>query len=243
MNATNGTESDQFVPGFLSVLELLESYLDTLVLAGGWVPFIYHYHLDRSTTERAPLTRGVDIVTPSEIPIRGDSIDTVLKKAGLECDFRSRSAPPLTAYIGHLGDHEVEIEFLTYASGDKEDIVHVQKDLTAQSLHYLNLISDNTWAIEIDRISKEDPPLHVLVPTPGAFLLHKGIVYRKRNEKLKKAKDLFYLFYVFTVFREEWSDWIADDIVKLAKRYPKWLHKMIIHLGSDFSSAGNPIFI
>ena len=46
---------------------------------------------------------------------------------------------------------------------------------------------------------------------------------------------------VLTVFREEWNNWITDDIVKLAKKYPKWLRKMIIHLESDFSSAGNPI--
>lgn len=150
MNASTDTASGQFVPGFLSALELLEPYLDTLVLAGGWVPFAYHSYLGRTAAERAPLTRDIDIVAPKTIPIHGASIDTLLKKAGLDCDFRSISEPPVTAYVGRTGDDDVEVEFLTHAPGDSEAVVQVQPGLTAQSLHYLSLLYDNTWIIEFD---------------------------------------------------------------------------------------------
>ncbi len=150
MNGSSNTTFAQFVPGFLSALELLEPYLDTLVLAGGWVPFAYHYHLGRSAAERAPLTRDIDIVVPKKIPLRRPSIDALLKKAGLGCEFRSISEPPVTAYVGRIGEDDVEVEFLTHAPGDSEDIVQVQPGLTAQSLHYLNLLYDNTWVCELE---------------------------------------------------------------------------------------------
>jgi hypothetical protein len=238
--ASNNTASGQFVPGFLIALELLEPYLDTLVLAGGWVPFVYHHYLGRSATERAPLTRDIDIVVPEKIPIRGDSIDTVLKKAGLDCDFRSITEPPVTAYVGRIGKEDVEVEFLTHATGANEDVVHVQPGLTAQSLHYLSLLYDNTWIVELERISIEGPPLRIRVPTPAAFVVHKGIIYRKRREQLKKAKDLFYLFHVLAIYGDEWETWIRSDLAGLARKHPTWLRRMVYRLESDFQSVDRP---
>jgi len=231
------TASGRFVPGFLRALELLGPYLDTLVLAGGWVPFVYHHHLGRSSTERAPLTRDIDIVVPKKIPIRGDSIDTLLKKAGLACDFRSISEPPVTAYVGRIGTDDVEVEFLTHAAGDREDVVQVQPGLTAQSLHYVSLLYDHTWMVELERISKGGPPLRIRVPTPAAFVVHKGLIFRKRREQLKRAKDLFYLFHVLAIYGEAWDTWIRAGLADLAREHPKWLRRIAHTLEGEFQSV------
>ena len=122
----------------------------------------------------------------------------------------------------------------------KEAIIEVQRGLTAQSLHHLNLLYENKWTVEIDRLSNIGSPMVVHVPKPAAFVVHKGIVYRKRRDKLKRAKDLFYLFHVLAVYSREWNDWIIADLAELARRYPAWLRKMVSNLESEFSLISNP---
>ena len=50
--------------------------------------------------------------------------------------------------------------------------------------------------VEIDDfyVGGEPRYLEVLVPTPAAFIFNKGLVFRRRNNHLKKAKDLYYIF-------------------------------------------------
>jgi len=225
--------------GFIKALELLEPYLDTLVIAGGWVPYLYHQHLGLDESQRAPLTVDMDIVTPRTIPVRDKSIDQILTEEGFATDFRSVSEPPVTAYTGTIGGDDIEIEFLTYAAGHAEDVIPVQGALTAQSLHYLNLLYNNTWVIQLQRTSGEQPPLSVRLPGPGAFVAHKSIVYKKRREEVKRAKDVFYLVYVLSQCGPQWHDWIYDDIQRLIDEQPAWFKKMHKRMSSDFASADN----
>ncbi len=234
MSADHSEES-QFLPGFIAILELLEPYLDSLVLTGGWVPYLYHYHLKRMNEERAPLTEDIDFLTPGVIPVEGKDIDTILRESGLECKYRSRDTPPLTVYAGKIGDHAAEVEFLTHAPGQSEDVVTVQPGLTAQSLHYLDLLNEFTWVVEIDMGEERKSAINVLLPTPGAFVVHKGIVYRKRRADIKRAKDLFYLFHILAIYGEEWKTWISDDLHKISRRFPTWYRKMWKNLQSDLS--------
>lgn len=71
-------------------------------------------------------------------------------------------------------------------------------------------------------------------------MVHKGIVYRKRREKFKKAKDLFYLFHVLATYGEEWDTWIRSDVADLVGKHAKWLRRMAYQLESDFLSAEHP---
>ena len=100
-------------PTLLIGLEVLQPYLDDIVIAGGWVPYLYAAHLPPSEEAVALKTRDLDLAVPREVPEREKTIDQLLAEADFTCEFRSRETPPVTVYLAtHAGD-EVEIEFIT----------------------------------------------------------------------------------------------------------------------------------
>ncbi|MCZ7664230.1 MAG: nucleotidyltransferase domain-containing protein [Thermoleophilia bacterium] len=222
-------------PTLLIGLRALEPYLADIVIVGGWAPYLYALH-QGAVRSSPPRTADIDIAVPRALPPRGPSIDELLSRAGFECEFRSRDVPPVTAYVARRGDDDVEIEFITDSLGADEQVVEVQDGLTAQELHYVRLLLENTWTIDLAKFFHGDAGQEVRVPTPAAFMLHKGLVYRKRSDQLKKEKDLYYVFYVVDTF-VEWHDWIRSDLSTLAARWPAWLKRCAANLGGAFAAS------
>src|SRR5450756_1700071 len=132
-------------PTLLIGLKALELYLDDMVIAGGWVPYLFAAHEQPSAEAVALKTRDLDIAVSRQVPEREKSIDQLLGEAGFTCEFRSLETPPVTAYVAtHAGD-EVEIEFITNAKGSGQRVHSVQSGLTAQELRYVDLLLANTW--------------------------------------------------------------------------------------------------
>ena len=83
-------------PTLLVGLRVLRPYLDDIVIAGGWVPYLYAAHVPPSDEAVALKTRDLDLAVP---------------RLDFACEFRSLGTPPVTVYLAiHAGD-EVEIEF------------------------------------------------------------------------------------------------------------------------------------
>lgn len=123
-------------PTLLIGLRVLQPYLDDIVIAGGWVPYLYAAHGEPSQEAVALKTRDLDLAVPSAIPERGHTIDQLLTEADFTCERRSLDTPPVTRYVAaHEGD-EVEIEFITIARGGELGVRIVQSGLTAQELRY-----------------------------------------------------------------------------------------------------------
>lgn len=68
-------------------------------------------------------------------------------------------------------------------------------------LRYVDLLLANKWFLPLDVLSDGELEGRVWVPTPAAFVFHKGLVYKKRTDQLKREKDLCYIFYVLDASR------------------------------------------
>ena len=226
-------------PTLLIGLKALELYLDDMVIAGGWVPYLFAAHEQPSAEAVALKTRDLDIAVSRQVPEREKSIDQLLGEAGFTCEVRSLETPPVTAYVAtHAGD-ELEIEFITIAKGSGEGVRSVQSGLTAQELRYVDLLLTNKWFLPLDILSEGELEGCVWVPTPAAFIFHKGLVYKKRADPLKREKDLYYIFYVLDGFRA-WHQWMRSEMPKLAATSPTWFRRCLRDLETAFEAPDSP---
>jgi len=141
-------------------------------------------------------------MVPLNVPVIGNkTVDQVLVAAGFKAVFKSRDIPPIIHYEGNIDNMDVEIEFLADQTGSNTDIVlEVQKGLHAEALRFISIVIDNVTEVTVDdSVSVDHPsPLIVKVPTPAAYIFHKGLVFRRRKDSEKKAKDLCYIFDIIT---------------------------------------------
>jgi hypothetical protein len=218
-------------------LAAIEPYLDVVVVAGGWVPHIYELLHDENAAGRSPMTRDIDLAVPRSVPVRRKSIDELLKEADFRCEFHSLDSPPVTKYVAAQGDDDdIEIEFITDAPGASEAAIMVQPNLTAQELHYVGLLLESPWSVDLADLTDGEVKLTIQVPKPGAFVFHKSLVHRDRRDRLKAEKDLYYIFFVFDAL-PEWGDAIAAELVRLAGHKPSWFKKSLKNLKSIFDGA------
>lgn len=238
---------NDFKRGFLKTLEILEDYLDDIVIAGGWAPLIYYHYLLNNKKIEPLRTKDIDIVVPEKLAKRKNrSIDEVLTEAGFEPKYKSRHMPPIVSYEGNIKGHEVEIEFLTNLSGSGSvSSVRVQKGLNAQALRYLIILIDNSIKVNIDDFKTEKGKmLKVKVPSPGAYIYQKGLIFVRRTRPEKSAKDLYYIFDILSNCQElrELREDIIEDIQQFKRIYhSSWLSRFVSNLKryfSDVSSRG-----
>jgi hypothetical protein len=221
-------------------LRAVEPYLADILLAGGWVPHVYaalHAPADGPTLL---VTRDVDLAIARHLPARGQNVDALLEAAGFDCEFRSLDSPPVTVFVASRGDSdEVEVEFITTARGSVEEAVNVQ-GVTAQGLRYVELLLENVWAVPLADLTDGELRGELRLPTPAAFIVHKGLTYRRRRDVLKREKDLYYAFYVLAAF-PDWRESIRSDLAGIAMLRPKWIKRLRSDVGTAFAgldSAG-----
>jgi hypothetical protein len=225
-------------PTLLVGLRVLRPYLDDIVIAGGWVPYLYAEHLPPPGETIALKTRDLDLAVPREVPERDKTIDQLLNDADFACEFRSLGTPPVTVYLAtHAGD-EVEIEFITTAQGDDPGVRRVQSGLTAQELRYVDLLLEHTWTLPLDALSAGELEGSVRVPTPAAFILQKALSHKSRTDALKREKDLYYIFYVMDGFRG-WHPWIREELRKLAIARRSWFRRALQGLEGAFETPSS----
>jgi len=228
---------DSFKRGLFKTLIILEDYLPDIVIAGGWVPLIYYHYL-LSDKEKEPLmTKDIDLVVPEKLKERGKTIDEVLKESGFRPVFKSHDTPPVVSYEGNIEGYEIEIEFLTHQRGPKEErVIKVQKGLHAQALRFISLLIENTLLVKIDDFPLvNDEVLKVKVPTPGAFIFHKGLIFTRRRRNFKKAKDLYYIFDILANC-EELHKQIIDEFREFKNAYFSWFKNFLRNLKRYFLS-------
>jgi hypothetical protein len=221
-------------------LVAIEPYLDVVVVAGGWVPHIYELLCDANAAGRSPRTRDIDLAVPRRVSVRDRSIDELLKGAGFRCEFHSLDSPPVTKYVAAQDDEEIEIEFITDAQGSSEAAIMVQPDLSAQELHYVGLLLDDPWPVDLAGLTDGEVQLTILVPRPGAFVFHKSLVFKNRRDRLKAEKDLYYIFFVLDAF-PEWREAIDAELERLAAQKPAWFKKSLKNqkaISEDLESGG-----
>ncbi len=136
---------------------------------------------------------------------------------------------------------DVEIEFLVDQTGSNPEIVlEVQKGLHAEALRFISIVTENVTEVTIDDavLAGQSSPLIVKIPTPAAYMFHKGLVFRRRKDPEKKAKDLFYIFDILTGSGQIMPA-ILDDFDQLSKKYPAWFKTFIENLSLYFETTSS----
>lgn len=227
-----------FKAGFLKTLWILRDYLSVIVIGGGWAPLLYYHYLLADKSREPIRTRDIDLYVGIHIPIVGEkSVDGLLLNAGFKPAFKSADTPPVIHYEGIINGEEVEIEFLTDQRGAKDNVViEVQKGLYAEALRFISIPISHTIYVTIDdfRIGGEHYPLKVKVPSPEAYIFHKGLVFEHRRDIKKKAKDLYYIFDILTNC-PELNERIIKGLKWFEQEYPSWFSRFIRSLQNYFS--------
>ncbi len=227
---------------FLRTLWLLNDYLADIVIGGGWAPLIYYHYLLGDKTKNPVWTFDIDLMVKNTVPVRGErSVDQVLTHAGLSAEYKSMDTPPIIHYEGVIENCDVEIEFLTDQKGSTPDIViEVQRGLHAEALRYISIATDNTIAVTIDDFEDNEisAPFQVTVPSPQAYIFQKGLVFKKRREEQKKAKDLYYIFEVLLNCNAIEGE-IISGLSDLRSRYSAWLNKFVKNLSFYFTDSSS----
>lgn len=202
----------------LNVLQLLNDYLENIIIGGGWAPILYFNYHKRDNEKFNLFTKDYDFLVPQKIEIKGNkSVHEILTEAGLSEKLLGHSKPPIVHYEGNILDNTVEIEFLTDKSYDRDkDAITVQDGLVAETLEYLKICIDNTMNLSIARgeISDENKNLKVMIPKPAAFVFNKGLVFIRRKDLQKRAKDLYYIFNFIS-----YDDSLFDEIINGIKLF------------------------
>lgn len=212
----------------------LKPYLDQLVLAGGWVPYVYSKMYLNGVAQDPLLTRDFDAVVPRHgFREPNASLNAIIKDAGYEYEFASISNPPVVKYVKTLSDKtKVEIEFITDEPGNREGVKEIGS-ISAQALRNVGILTDNPWKLDLSEHGlAEDSAL--LVPRPANYLLHKTLVAPQRRNKEKTAKDLYYMFYVLEAF-PVWKAEIFVQIGELVTLRSKMASKAMGYLTDMFS--------
>lgn len=78
------------------LLLALEPYLDTLVLVGGWVPYLYRHLPWAGRAQHAPLhTSDIDLALPSQLAGKEPSLSECLERGGFGVVFSVGKHPPV----------------------------------------------------------------------------------------------------------------------------------------------------
>ena len=227
-----------FKAGFLKTLWILRDYLPVIVVGGGWVPLLYYHYLLADKSREPIRTRDIDLLVDLEVPVvGGKTMDRLLLEAGFETAFKSMDNPPVIHYEGTIDREDIEIEFLTDQRGPRDDVVtEVQTGLHAEALRFISILIGHTIDVTIDdfRIGGEYCLLKVKVPSPEAYIFHKGLVFERRRDKQKKAKDLYYIFDIL-VNCPELMERIIQGLIGFRKEHPSWFSRFIKNLRKNFS--------
>lgn len=224
----------EFDVNFIEGIKAVEPYLDRIVLAGGWAPCIYSRMYGFGLHRNPLITRDIDFVLPRRGFVDGTPpLDQTIITAGFRHEFASLENPPVVKYVKELAEAGVvEIEFITDAPGQGENVVRIGS-VNAQELRYVGLLFDDTWEVDLCSLGL-DLATTVLVPKPSAYILHKSLIAGRRRHKEKTAKDLYYIFYTLEAF-PDWHDGIIESIRQFRGNHGKLAAKALAFLHQCFT--------
>lgn len=189
--------------------------MSDLVLIGSWCAYFYKYYFKEQEYDYALRTRDMDFLI--SLPLKSKKevdIPRVLERLGFIKDF-----------VGSKGcvrfiHTELFVEFLVPEQGKGRDKplavapLHVQ----AQPLRFLNFLTGN-----VIQIYFED--LHVLVPHPANFALHKLIIFQRRSKNEKALKDKEMAGYILRTLLEKGEAGVIKEVFSSVPG--KWQKKIL----------------
>lgn len=165
----------------IDILKTLHKHgaLKHLILIGSWCSYFYEDYFREVGYEPIIKTRDIDFLV--NVPLRlKEKIDVpaILEHLGFLPGWSGEKS-----YI-RLVHPELFVEFLVPEKGRGIDKPYPlpQLGVNAQTLRFLNFLTDNVIQIKVEGF-------HVNVPHPANFALHKLIIFQRRNNPDKIEKD------------------------------------------------------
>ncbi|OIP13299.1 MAG: hypothetical protein COS15_02850 [Caldiserica bacterium CG02_land_8_20_14_3_00_36_38] len=164
------------------VLKILqkEGVLKHLVVAGSWCLYFYQFYFEKQQPIASLRTRDVDFLIPEPSSIKLKiNLPDLLKDLGFVTDFRGEEG-----YI-RLIHPEFFIEFLVPEKGRSfaKTFPLPQLGMNAQALRFMDILYLETITLKVQGVK-------IKLPHPACFLLHKIIIYTRRPEVEKRAKEI-----------------------------------------------------
>jgi hypothetical protein len=183
--------------GLFKVIDILKDYLPQVVFAGGWAPLIYYHYLLHDKARFPLLTKEFDLMVPKHVGVVDETIEHLLREAGLHAEPRDASSHTAFYFTGEVEGHNLEIEFFTPEVGRGSNrAIRVQNGLLAHPLRYADILISGAIEIAIDDhpLSTKTKSISIMTPSPAAFIFNKGLTFPRRQREVKKGKDLYYIF-------------------------------------------------
>lgn len=194
-------KEDAFQSVLLPILRELEGVMDHIVLIGGWVPELHRRFGSSEEWRVKPLgTIELDVFLRKTEEDRA-SVQQ-LARVLLEAGFKPVGEGSASA----IWERDIEVgerlEFFLDHAGTWQDLSTVrtldpESGLGAILLPDLGVLRDRSVALRVPLAAedRESPgrSVSVQVPQLGAFLIHKGAIFRRRPDLEKQAKDLHYI--------------------------------------------------
>jgi hypothetical protein len=231
---------------FLKTIDSIRDYLPQVVIGGGWAPLVYFHYL-LGEKHRNPLrTQDIDLVVAHSVPLAGPkTLDELLENAGLKPIYKTLETPPLIHYEGEISGKDVEVQFITDQQSSRgPSVVVAHKGIHAEALRFVSILLENTIEVEIDDFPLDRGPsrLAVRVAAPGAYVFHKGLVFPRRKDRLKRGKDLYYIFDLLAA-RDDLLNQVVAEIRNLKEDYAGWFRKFIKNIDAAFSDLHSDLLL
>lgn len=227
-------------PQLFKTLAALGDYVQDIVLVGGWVTHIYAliWPSEQRILERR--TFDVDAAVRGKLLVRSRlRLDSRLEAQGYVVRIGGMSGPAAQRFENLENEDLLDIEFLLPLTGpSRHQTVEIQKGVVAQALRYLNILLDSVMEVYAsgELLGGDVVTFPIRVPTPGAFIYHRGLAFVERTDRPMQAKDLYYIFETWMNYPDRRDD-IVRDIDELRRRYPRrWYGRFRANLGRLFST-------
>lgn len=168
--------------------------MDSLVLVGGWLPFLYSNFLWKLPTPGFPQTTDIDIgvLDTGPKPI-GETLFTRLQRAGLALERVYEGEDHPVEFVHRTGPVGVKVEFLaSFHTSDDTRHRLLGRELDWSRIEGLEVVLTRPLRLTITVLGRD---FAVQVPRPGAYFFHKGVVFATRPDENKKWKDLYTLYW------------------------------------------------
>ena len=206
----------------LEVLNRLDEadVLKCLIVIGSWSIYFYKYYFKSKDYSTFIRTMDIDFLIPIPPKFQKEiKIFELVKDLGFLEKYRGSKG-----YI-KLEHPDLSIEFLVPERGRGDDKPYYMPQLStnAQPLRSLDFLIENTISINAEGV-------HIKLPHPAAYALHKFIIFKRRSKAEKRDRDIEG---ALRVFNELIRHKKHSEIKYIFKRmHKKWQQKILGNLKS-----------
>jgi len=194
--------------------------LKRIILIGSWAIYFYKYYFKSKGYSTYIRTKDIDFLIP--IPFKFDkeiNVFDLVEDLGFLERYKGSKG-----YI-KLEHPDLTIEFLVPERGHGYDKPYSipQLAINAQPLRFLDFLIANTISIKAGE-------LHIRLPHPAAYALHKFIIFKRRRKIDKHDRDIEGALRVFRELMRHNRQNEIEDIFN--KMHSQWRKKVIENLKS-----------